>query len=168
MSFEWIFAAESTLPAGLEVETLSCASDELGNLRLGEAQALIGVEAARALALKAGPYELEEDLARRLELEGLKLGVGGEFSALSPPAWGAYAEAESWQSFTRRLSQAPAEIVGLQLTATQREAFLQFFSRNRVDPESTPAAVAELARHFFFGEPLNVVVRYTGPRFHHA
>lgn len=168
MSLAWIFAAEAPLPAGLSVETLAAASAELGDARLGAAEELLGRETARAIAKKTGAYELEEELARRLELEGLELGEGGEFPALSPSNWGNYPEAESWAAFTARLQAAKGEIRGLQLTASQREAFLQFLSRNRVEQDTAPGTVAELARHFFFSEPLNVVVRYTAPRFAHS
>jgi hypothetical protein len=159
----WFFALEMPLPAGLELAVLATAAAELGSNRLAEAESLLGREAAREVAKKAGPYELDEGLARRLELEGLKLGAGGELPALSPTRWGLPAEAETWAQLNRRLAEKGGEIRGVQLSAAQRGAFLQFLSRNRVNVDGTALEMVELARHFFFGEPINVVVRYTGP-----
>jgi len=120
MNLNWVFAMEAPLPAGLEIETLAAVPNELGDTRTNEAVALLGREAARAIANKVGPYQLEEEIARRLELEGLKLGEEGEFKALTPSTWGKHPNAESWSSFTMRLSQSGAEIRGLRLTQERR------------------------------------------------
>lgn len=164
----WLFAAESPLPAGLELEVLANATQELTDNRFAEAQGLVGAERAGEIAGQLGPYELEEGLARKLELEGLKLGAAGEFNALTPANWGKFPEAESWLALTTRLSGSGGEIRGLLLTGVQRESLLRFLSRNRVETDCDAVALVNIARHFFFEEPLNVVVRYTGPRFHHS
>jgi|GEM_PF-3973729 len=168
MNLSWVFASETPLPAGLSVEKVAAATAELGDSRLSAADGLLGRDNARAIAKKAGAYQLEDELARRLELEGLELGENGEFPALSPRDWGLYPEAETWSSFVARMKRSHGEIRGLLMSPSQREAFLQFLSRNRVDPKGEPEAIADLARHFFFSEPLNVVVRYTAPRFAHS
>lgn len=164
----WLFAAEAPLPAGLELEVLANATQELTDNRFAEAQSLVGEERAGEIAHQLGPYELEEGLARKLELEGLKLGAAGEFNALTPAKWGKFPEAESWLAFTARLAESGGEIRGLLLNGQQREDLLRFLSRNRVNTDCEPTELVNLARHFFFEEPLNVVVRYTGPRFHHS
>ncbi len=161
MSLSWIFPAELPLPSSLTVELLAGAAEEQGNARIAAAEKLLGREPARAIAKKAGGYELDDELARRLELEGLKLGPGGEFPALSPAGWGRYPAAEGWVAFRARLAEAGAEILGLQLDGSQREALLAFLSRNRVDSDAPPATIVDIARHLFSGEALKVVVRNT-------
>lgn len=160
----WLFPEGLPLPAGLSLEALQPAADALGDQRLDGAEELLGRESARALAKRAGPYLLEEGLALKLGLEGLELGKEGEVEALTPARWGRHPEALSWEQLRARLADSGGEARGLMLSKEQAAAFLRFLSRQRIDAEEgPPEKFLDLARHFFFGKPLNVVVRYTGP-----
>ncbi len=168
INLSWLFSSELPLPAGLSVEALATNTQELSRERLTGMEALLGKDAAQALAQKLGKYELGEEESRKLGLEGVALGSGGEFPALSPARWVSQPRAESWAALRARLHENGGEAVGLSLDASQREGFLKFLARNRVSAESDLTVIVNLARHFFSAEPLNVVVRYTGPRFHHV
>lgn len=160
----WLFPEGLPLPAGLSLEALQPAADALGNQRLAGAEEILGRESSLAVAKRAGPYLLEEGLALKLGLEGLELGEEGEVPALTPARWGRYPEALSWEKLRARLSEGGGEACGLLLSKEQAAAFLRFLSRQRISAEEgSPEKFLELARHFFFGKPLNVVVRYTGP-----
>jgi hypothetical protein len=161
----WSFDASLPLPEGHSLLLLEPVAAELGDQRLHQAVALLGRETALTAAAKAGSYELDEELARRLALEGVELGEGGRIPALSPPEWGRHPEAHGRASFVESLMRSGGELRGLRLGKGEEESFRRFLSRNRVSEESEPGFILELARHFFFSEPLNVVVRYTGPRF---
>lgn len=159
----WLFAEEKPLPPGLELVPVPGVARALGKKRLATAEDLLGKAPAKAAAESLGRYELEESLARQLELEGLELGEGGEVPALSPARWASHLDSQSWEGLRARVSAGGAEIAGLRLPARQREAFLRFLSRHRVSAE--PAKVVELALHFFADADLNVVIRHTVPRF---
>jgi hypothetical protein len=169
-SLSWLFSSELPLPAGLEIAPVRPVAEELGQERLAEAGKLLGPAEAKALAEKLGAYEVETAKAKELGLEGIRLGRNGELPALSPARWARDSGAESWEALKARLKETNATVAGLSLSPDQRQAFLRFLARNRKDPEGAPGPerMVELARHFFFSEPLNVVLRYTGPRFHHA
>jgi hypothetical protein len=167
---QWLFASELPLTKGLELEVLAPVPVELGHERIREASQLLGKSSAHSLAEKMAPYELGEQEAKQLGLEGICLNLDGEFPALTPGRWTLFPEAESWEAFRAKLRECGAEVVGLSLNREQRDLFLRFLARNHVNPEknSDSEKFVDLARHFFFSEPLNVVVRYTGPRFHHG
>lgn len=167
MSLCWVFFSELPLPAGLRSEAIATASLEQGLARLAEAQALIGREAALELAKKLGRYELDDDCVQDLRLRGACAGKDGELPALSPSRWLEYPEIESWVSFQARLKKEGGYVAGLRLTPEERRAFLDFMARNHVivDDISSLEPIIELARHFFFAKPLNVVLGYTGPSF---
>ncbi len=167
---QWLFSHEHPLPAGLSLEALAPCALALGQERLDAAAELIGEQSALALAEKLGAYELAESEVNRLGLEGLELGPEGEVPALSPKRWGAFPEADNWDTLRARLNEEGGKVVGLSLNAEQRDRFLPFLSRNHVSAEANldPEKIVSLAQHFFFAEPLNVVVRYTATRFHHS
>lgn len=166
----WMYASELPLPAGLAIEVINTADVELGKQRLEGMTALVGKETAEALAEKLGSYELGEEEAKGLKMKGLQLGKNDELPALSPARWKEAPDSQFWAHLRARLHEKRIALKGLSLNASQREAFLNFMARNRVsaDEELELEAIVGLARHFFFSEPINVVVRYTGPRFHHA
>lgn len=157
----WLFASGKPLPEGYSLEALQPAADELGDSRLALAEHLLGREASRSIARRLGRYELTDALALRLELEGVKLGEGGEVPALSPSRWGLYPEARAWAELRSSLAENHAALAGLLLTAEQAEGFRRFLSRHSVGDGAPVERIVELARHYFHGEPLNVVVRYT-------
>ncbi len=164
--FSWLFSDEVPLPHGLSFVVLHHASGELGAERLGAAAEVLGERGARDAAENLGRYELDDESARRLGLAGAQPGPEGEVPALSPSRWAEQPEADTWAQLQTRLSEG-AEIVGLVLSRSQRESFLRFLTRNHGnEAESLTAEKAvRLARHFFFQEPLVVVLRHTAPRF---
>ncbi len=170
LSLSWLFSSELPLPAGLELAMVCTATEELGKIRLIEAGKLLGAPVAQELAEKLGTYEVGSEQAKALGLEGLRLEEEGGFPALSPARWGLHPQAESWMALRARMLECGGEVMGLSLNPEQRAGFLRFLGKHRVIPAgaSELERIVELARHFFFAEPLNVVVRYTGPRFHHA
>lgn len=159
MSFSWLFSNEGSLPHGHEIRVLHCATAEQGRARLAEAGKILGEDGARVLARKLGSYELDDSLVRSLTLAGVKLGERGEFPALSPARW-----TETPPAQYLKEGEVAA---GLVLTPRQRESFLRFLARNRVNADGEIGAerAIRLARHFFFREPIVVVIRYTAPRF---
>lgn len=167
-NLHWMYSSELPLPAGLEIEVLGTNTAQLGRERLEGMEALVGKAAAQALAEKLGKYELGEEKTKELGLQGVALERDGEFPALSPARWAQNAKTENWAALRARLHENGAEAVGLSLNSKQRESFLHFLARNRVNADSDLTVIVNLARHFFSEDPLNVVVRYTGPRFHHV
>lgn len=157
----WLFPDDRPLPEGCSLEALQPAADELGDARLALAEELLGREAARSVARRLGHYELTEALALRLELEGVKLGEAGEVRALSPARWGRFPEARSWAGLRETLAESRAVLEGLQLSPEQAGGFRRFLSRHSVGGSAPVERVVELARHYFHGQPINVVVRYT-------
>ena len=128
---------------------------------------MLGRADAEAVAEKLGYYELDEACVRELESSGAKVGIDGKWPALSPMRWLASREAESWENLLTRLKEKGGSVAGLRLSAAQRKGFHDFLHRNHVSP-GEPERLVSLARHFFFGEPIIVVLAYTGPRFPHA
>lgn len=155
----WLHPQGKPLPAGHSLAALLPVADELGASRLRLAEGIVGRELAKNMARKLGPYQLSEELALRLELEGLKMGEEGELPCLTPARWGVYPEALRWEELHAALEREGAELAGLLLTEAQAESFRRFLARRNVRDEAPPARIVELARHYFHGQPLNVVVR---------
>ena len=164
--FSWLFQSTVPLPAEHSIAAMLNACEDLGNARLSEAGGILGAAAAAAAASKLGRYELSDEVARALGLAGAELGEGGEFPALSPGRWAAHSGAECPRALTMRLEDEGREIAGLLLSDGQRDSFLRFLARNRVNTGGaiTAGKAVSLARHFFSAEPVQVVVRYTAGR----
>jgi hypothetical protein len=119
-----------------------------------EVEAILGPSMAKAAALRAGPFQLEDSLRERLLLEGLSIQPDGELTCLSPGAWRAEAGG----------LPKNAHVEGILLEPGKERVFVSFVSRWR-KPESAGELLA-LAEHFFFQDSLKVAIRYTEPRFH--
>jgi hypothetical protein len=160
MNFDWLFSNEAPLPHGYRLAVLPLETDTLATRRLEEAGQILGSEEARETARKLGYYELDEESVRRLGLSGASTGKNGEFEALSPIRWTEIPQNDEWEE-----PQEETEVAGLLLTRSQRESFLKFLTRNHGEEEMDAQKAVKLARHFFFQEPVIVVLRYTPPRF---
>jgi hypothetical protein len=157
----WLFPSESPLPPGYSLKTLLPRADSLGASRIEFAEKMLGRETARTIARKLGAYEVTEELALRLELEGVQLGPGGEVPLLTPTRWGLFPDAMALQDLLALQGTEGLVLAGLQLSKRQSEVFSAFLSRNPVARDAPMDRVLELAGHFFFGQTINVVVRYT-------
>ncbi len=155
----WLHQQGKPIPAGYSLAALLPVADELGAARLQLAEGIVGRELARGMARKLGPYQLSDELVLRLELEGLKVGEDGELPCLTPSRWGRYPEALRWEELLGALKQEGVELAGLLLTEAEAESFRRFLLRRGVREESPAARIVELARHYFHGQPLNVLVR---------
>jgi hypothetical protein len=136
------------LPEGYRQASLDTVFAADARARLAEAARVLGSRgAAETAARHAGRYELDEACLRTLGLAGIELGENGELPALSP---------ERWAELPEPAPQS-GELIGLLLTAPQREAFSRFLARNHVSNPSAERLVA-IARHYFT-DSLNVVIR---------
>ncbi|HEY8279778.1 MAG TPA: hypothetical protein VIH99_09155 [Bdellovibrionota bacterium] len=168
MNLGWMYASDLPLPSGLKLELVANGIGEMGRRRLATLAQLLGQTEASRVADAAGAYELDDDLAGEVKLRGGVLGPSNEIRALSPNQWAGQSQASSLEDLRSRLEREEGKILGLMLNPDERTRFLAFLARNQVDPDSAPEEIVSLARHFFSHEPMNVVVRYTGPRFHHS
>jgi hypothetical protein len=138
----------SAAPKDCEVRTLPAISAERGAARLRTLRGLAGAQGPKA-AQEAGLYLLEDKLALQLKLQGLTLAKGGEVPALSPARWKEGAEEAG----------VPEHARGLLLDSAQAKRFRAFLRANGAGRGSAGAVdLIHLARHFFYEEPIKVVV----------
>jgi hypothetical protein len=135
------------LPDGCRQISLDTVFAADARARMKEAARVLGSQAAAvAAAREAGRYELDESCLRKIGLAGVELGETGELPALSPERWADLPESTS----------PSGEVLGLLLTAPQREAFSRFLARNHVSNPS-PKRVVEIARHYFTDSVIAVI-----------
>lgn len=146
----WIIAGAA--PSQSAWHKLPALSAETGSRRLALASEAVGMPSALKAAREAGLYLLDDKLALKLKLIGIKLGAQGEIPALSPSRW-KETEAES----------VPEDCVAVQLTAVQKKRLLSFLKKQHHAVPS-PAALARIARHFFYEEAITIAVARNSSR----
>ncbi len=155
----WLFPEGEALPPGYFLQAHLPAADESGEKRLAVAEELLGRESSHSIARKLGAYELEESLALKIQLEGIALGKEGEIPALSPNRWGRFPEALSRQELLDAISEGGLEIAGLIMSEENAATFGRFLAARKIKESAPPEKIAALARHFFHGQPINLVLR---------
>ena len=142
---QWI---QAEIPTGCEAAELPSLAEELGGRRRALLTELLGAEEGARAAAEAGLYQLGDSLVQRLQLQGVSLGDEGELPCLSPARWRPTATATM-----------PARIEGVLLEDTSARELITFIQKTGAPAPADARALAELARHYFFGRRLRVCVR---------
>lgn len=144
---QWLFHEP---PPGTEVFPLPALAAETGGQRRRELERVIGSANAASALAEAAPYLLADELCRELRLKGLDLPENGAIPCLDPAGW---ARVEA--------TVVPEGVRGLQLDIARQRDLRSFLGRR--EPRSV-AELVRIARHFFYEEPLKLLVPYTAPR----
>ena len=132
-----------------------------GVKRLRQAASVVGAEEARKIARKQGAYELSDELAHELRLQGLELNAKSEIPALSPANWLRSSTLElrtipEWKSF---LAGQGISIEGLLVPRKLRDRLLSFLKAQGRTEFSDAAELVEVADHVLFTDSLQLLVR---------
>lgn len=142
---QWI---RTEIPVGCEAAELPSLAEELGGQRRALLAELFGAEAGARAAAEAGLYQLGDSLVQRLQLQGVSLGDEGELPCLSPARWGLATTGE-----------VPANVASVLLEEEEARELITFIQKTGAPGAADARALAELARHYFFGRRLRVCVR---------
>lgn len=138
----------SSVPKGCEARELPALAAVKANARLEILKSVVGAQGPKA-AKDAGLYLLEDKLALELKLQGLNLPKNGEVPSLSPARWPELAADDE---------PVPEGARGLLLEPAAVRRLRTFLRASGARGSLGALDLIHLARHFFYEEPVKIVV----------
>ncbi len=165
----WILTEEQALEKGLEICELPSRVGREGVARLLAAGALVGHADAEAMAVNR--FLLSDALVHRLKLEGVVLGEGGEFPALSSQRWLRFdllhepLPLGEWQE---RWETEDRELLAIILTPKEKQSLLTFLKAAARKEVTDIWQLADITDRFFHKDSIKLATTYTAPRLNRA
>lgn len=132
-----------------------------GVKRLRAAAEVVGAEEAKKIARKQGAYELSDELAHDLRLQGLELNAKGEIPVLSPANWlrSSALELRTIPGWKNYLAAKGISIEGLLIPQKARDQLLGFLKAQGRTEFASVTDLIEVADHFLLKDSLQLLVR---------